>query len=153
MIQVYHNMGLIFIILATITQLLRTCGHLRWMLSVYILRLQKSLSPYHMWHRHGLWGHGRRAPLCGWHGLILPVLTTSQLLLPRLAPLHLRPGEGPAQRQDKHKISIGVFCIFTCSAWGRHIKQVNVGIHYLITLSVVMFIWQNVWQRICFVSK
>lgn len=50
-------------------------------------------SPYHMWYRHGLWGHGCWAPLCGRHGLILPVLAARQLLLSRLVPLHIWPVE------------------------------------------------------------
>lgn len=58
-------------------------------------------SPYHVLYRHGLWGHGRGAPLCGRHGLILPVLASRQLLLSRLVPLHLWPGERRAEQQKK----------------------------------------------------
>lgn len=56
-------------------------------------------SSYHMLHRHRLWSHGSGAPLCGRHGLILPVLATGQLLLPRLVPLHL----WPVEVQTKHR--------------------------------------------------
>lgn len=51
----------------------------------------KFLSPHHMLYWHGLRGHGRGAPLRGRHGLVLPVLASSQLLLSRLAPMHLWP--------------------------------------------------------------
>lgn len=65
---------------------LRLCNSLQHVQSVF-------LRPYHMWYRHGLWGHGCRAPLCCRHGLVLPVLATGQLLLSRLVPLHLWPVE------------------------------------------------------------
>lgn len=67
------------------------------------------LSPYHVLHRHGLRGHGRGAPLCGRHGLILPVLAPGQLLLSGLAPMHIWPGEGRAEQQHKHTIRLFLF--------------------------------------------
>lgn len=68
------------------------------------------LSPHHMLYRHGLWGHGRGAPLRGRHGLILPVLASSQLLLSRLAPMHLWP-EGDNHKQPNEH-TVGLFVVF-----------------------------------------
>lgn len=69
------------------------------------------LPPHHMLYRHGLWGHRRRAPLCGRHGLILPVLASGQLLLSGLAPVHLWPEDGRTDDR-KQQTPSGSFYLF-----------------------------------------
>lgn len=59
--------------------------------SPYIIWAACDRSAHHVLQRHGLRGHGGGAPLRGGHGLVLPVLPSRQLLLSRLAPVHLRP--------------------------------------------------------------
>lgn len=66
-----------------------------------------------MLYRHGLRGHGRGAPLRGRHGLILPVVASSQLLLSRLAPMHIWPEGEDHSSQNEHTVGLFVDFVFS----------------------------------------
>lgn len=108
--------------------------------------------PHHMLYRHGLWGHRRRAPLCGRHGLILPVLASGQLLLSGLAPVHLWPEDGRTDDRKQETSSGSFYPFFFVPCVVRNKTAVIVSLFYLwnllLLLSFILFFFVVPVRRI-----